>query len=311
MIMDIILLFKYFAFFLATYYTLKHTILRNKLKSLPPSPFLSFPIIGHLYLFKKPLHRSLARVAAQYGPILYLRFGSRPVLLISSPSAAEESLVRNDVFVDRPQLLPGKYNGNNYTSIAWAPAGAHWKNLRRIAAVEILSPQRLQILSEIRASVARSFIQRMMKLQSSSENNGVVEMKSAIFGLTLDNMMRMLLGKSNYEEGNNGVDYCRRFEEIVKESFSRSGVSNLEDFLPILKWFKVFLGSNEDTLKKMKEEKDEIMKAFLKEHREMEKKGSLSEERKRSMLHVLLSLQKEDPEYYNDEMIGNLTLVRA
>ncbi|KAL2896634.1 Isoflavone 2'-hydroxylase [Bienertia sinuspersici] len=289
--MDYFLLFKYFALFLATYYTLKHTFLRSKLKNnLPPSPFLSFPIIGHLYLFKKPLHRSLARVAAQYGPILYLRFGSLPVLLLSSPSAVEECLVRNDVFVDRPRLLPGKYNGNNYTSIAWSPAGNHWKNLRRIAAVEMLSPQRLQILSGIRANVARSFIKRMMKLQNSSVD-GVIEMKSALFGLTVDNMMRMLMGKSNYddEEGSNnkGEEYCRRFEEIVEESFSRSGVSNLEDFLPILKLFKVFLGSNEETLKKMKEEKDEIMKSFFKEHREMEKEGRLLDERKRSMLHSL------------------------
>lgn len=116
------------------------------------------------------------------------------------------------------------------------------------------------------------------------------------------------MGKSNYTEGEKGEDYCRKFEVIVEESFRRSGVSNLDDFLPILKWFKVFLGSNEETLKKMKEEKDEIMNAFLKEHRDMDKEGRLSEERKRSMLHVLLSLRKEDPHYYTDEMIGSLIL---
>uniref|UniRef100_A0A803MY70 Cytochrome P450 n=1 Tax=Chenopodium quinoa TaxID=63459 RepID=A0A803MY70_CHEQI len=300
----IVIVTKYVAFFLATYYTLKHTILRYNLKiKLPPSPFLSFPVIGHLYLFKKPLHLSLACLAAQYGPILYLKFGTRRVVLVSSPSIVEECLVRNDVFVNRPKLLSGKYNGNNFTTIAWAPYGAHWKNLRRIAAVEILSPKRLQILSGIRANVARSFIRRVMKLQSSSVDD-VVEMKSALFGLTLDNMMKLVIGKSNFEEGDDeGIGCFRRFEELVKQSFNRSGVSNLEDFLPILKLFKLFYWSNENILKTIKEECNEIMKVMLKEHKNMEEEGRLIEDRKRSMLHVLLSLQKKDPPYYTDELI--------
>lgn len=306
--MDTILILKYVTFFLLAYFTLKHTILRSKLKGkLPPSPFLSFPIIGHLYLFKKPLHRSLARLASEYGPVLYLRMGSRPVLLLSSPSAVEECLVRNDVFVDRPRLLPGKHGGNNYTNMAWSPYGDHWKNLRRIAAVEILSPNRLQILSGIRAEVARSFIRRIMK--ASSENGGVVEMKSAIFGLTLDNMMRMLMGKSNYEEASEGNEASRRFQQIVEGSFRVSGVNNLEDFLPILKWFRVFLGSPEDFMRKLTKEKNEFMRGLMKEHRELEREDKLSDGRKRAMIHVLLSLQKEDPQYYSDDMIGSLILV--
>ena len=305
--MDTILILKYVTFFLLAYFTLKHTILRSKLKGkLPPSPFLSFPIIGHLYLFKKPLHRSLARLASEYGPVLYLRMGSRPVLLLSSPSAVEECLVRNDVFVDRPRLLPGKHGGNNYTNMAWSPYGDHWKNLRRIAAVEILSPNRLQILSGIRAEVARSFIRRIMK--ASSENGGVVEMKSAIFGLTLDNMMRMLMGKSNYEEASEGNEASRRFQQIVEGSFRVSGVNNLEDFLPILKWFRVFLGSPEDFMRKLTKEKNEFMRGLMKEHRELEREDKLSDGRKRAMIHVLLSLQKEDPQYYSDDMIGSLIL---
>ena len=59
----------------------------------------------------------------------------------------------------------------------------------------------------------------------------------------------------------------------------------------------------------MKGGKDGIMNVFLKEHREMEKEGRLKEERKRSTLHALLSFQKQDPTYYNDEMIGSLLMV--
>ena len=67
--MDTINLFLYLAILIITYLIFNNKI-RSKLNNLPPSPFLCFPIIGHLYLFKKPLHRSLDRVSNRYGPII-------------------------------------------------------------------------------------------------------------------------------------------------------------------------------------------------------------------------------------------------
>ncbi|KAJ8640709.1 hypothetical protein MRB53_017403 [Persea americana] len=73
----------------------------------PPSP-PSIPIIGHLYLLKKPLHRSLSALSHRYGPILSLLFGFRSVLVISSLALVEECFTKNDiVFSNRPHLLAG------------------------------------------------------------------------------------------------------------------------------------------------------------------------------------------------------------
>ncbi|KAI3802427.1 hypothetical protein L1987_30559 [Smallanthus sonchifolius] len=92
----------------------------HKLQNLPPRPWLPpLPVIGHLYLLKKPLHRTLAKLSAKNGPVQLLQSGSRPVLVISSPSSAEECLSKNDiVFANRPRLLAGKYLGYNYTSLS-------------------------------------------------------------------------------------------------------------------------------------------------------------------------------------------------
>ena len=110
--------------FVAFYVFTKHFL--SKLQNLPPSPFPTLPIIGHLYLLKtkKPLHQTLSNLSNKYGPIVFLNFGSRPVLLISSPSLAEECLTKHDVvFANRPRMLAGKHLGYNYTSLIWAPYG--------------------------------------------------------------------------------------------------------------------------------------------------------------------------------------------
>ncbi|CBI33746.3 unnamed protein product, partial [Vitis vinifera] len=75
---------------------------------LPPSP-PAIPILGHLHLLlKPPIHRQLQSLSKKYGPIFSLRFGSSPVVIISSPSTVEECFTKNDIiFANRPRWLIG------------------------------------------------------------------------------------------------------------------------------------------------------------------------------------------------------------
>ncbi|TXG52499.1 hypothetical protein EZV62_021668 [Acer yangbiense] len=220
--------------FVALFILTDHLI--KKIKNLPPSPFLTLPIIGHLYLFKKPLHRSLSKISSKYGPILLLKFGSRSVLLVTSPSAAEECFTKNDiVFANRPHLLAGKHLGYNYTSLTWASYGDHWRNLRKISSLEILSNNRLQTLSFVRMDEIRSVVRR---LYQHDHQNQTVEMQSVFFELTLNVMMRMIAGKRYYGENVAKIDQeAKVFREIVIETFRHGGASNIVDFLPLLRWF--------------------------------------------------------------------------
>ncbi|KAM1507256.1 hypothetical protein PS1_016897 [Malus domestica] len=203
-------------------------------QKLPPSPPLCFLVVGHLYLFKKPLHRTLAELSNKHGPITYLRFGSRPVLLVSSPSAAEECFPKNDIaFANRPKLLAGKHLGYNHTTLTWASYGSHWRNLRRIASLELLSPNRVQMLSSIRLDEVRSLISRLFRGAKGGSEFQSLAMKSAFFELTLNVLMRMIAGKRCH--GENVAD----LEEIIAENFRLSGATNLGDFLPVLKYVGV------------------------------------------------------------------------
>lgn len=289
-------LFFAYAFYLCTSHFL------HKFRNLPPSPFPTLPFIGHLYLLRQSAHRSLSKLSDRQGPILWLRFGSRPVLLVSSPSAAEECFTKNDAFfANRPRLLAGKYIGYNYTTVSWAPHGDHWRNLRRISSFEILSSSRLQMLSGIRADEIRALILRLFKSESR-----VVEMKSAFFELTLNVIMRMIGGKRNYGENVGEVEEARKFQEIVSNTFRLAG-TNISDFFPILGWLGL-KGDRERKLVELQKVRDGFIQNLIEEHR---RKGSMCEWRKKTMIEVLLSLQESEPEYYTDEIIRGLILVSS
>lgn len=94
-------------------------------KNLPPSP-PALPLIGHLHLIKEPLHQSLHKLTQKYGHMVFLYLGTRKVLVVSSPSAVEECLTRNDIaFANRPQTLVGKYLNYNNTTLGFSSYGDH------------------------------------------------------------------------------------------------------------------------------------------------------------------------------------------
>ncbi|XP_042479388.1 cytochrome P450 81Q32-like [Macadamia integrifolia] len=293
--------FYYFLLFLAFFLLSRH-LLFSKKKNLPPSGHLCLPIIGHLYLLKKPLHRTLARVSAQYGPILLLKFGSRRILHVSSPAAAEECFTTNDiVFANRPHFLLGKYMAFNHTTLTVAPYGQHWRNLRRLTTLEIFSTSRLEMFSTIRTNEVRSLLRRILIVAGNSSK--MVEMKSLLFELTLNNMMMMIAGKRYYGDDLGDLDKARQFHELIEEFIKAAGASNVVDFLPFLRW--VGFNGLEKKLVRLQGKRDQFMQKLIEEHR-MARTQSKDE---KVLLDVMLSLQETDPNYYTDEIIIGLIQV--
>ncbi|PKI79370.1 hypothetical protein CRG98_000248, partial [Punica granatum] len=267
--------FLYFLLFIAFYAIARHLI--HKIRNLPPSPFPTLPVLGHLHLLKKPLHCTLAAISLRHGPILLLQFGSRRVLVIASPSAAEECLSKNDIiFANRPHLLAGKYIGYNYTSLAWSSYGEHWRNLRRIASLELLSSHRLNNLSE---------------------------MKTALFELMMNVMMRMIAGKRYYGENvaEAELEEAKKFREIVTETFRIGGATNVGEFLPVLR--KIGFKGVEKELQALQAKRDSFMHSLVEQHKREAKGGedpNPEGEKNKTLIEVLLSLQESEPEYYKD-----------
>ncbi|KDP32012.1 hypothetical protein JCGZ_12473 [Jatropha curcas] len=270
------------------------------LKNLPPGP-LSLPIIGHLHLLKPPMHRTLHSLAQKYGPIISLRFGLRLVIVVSSSSAVEECFTKNDiVLANRPEFLIGKHIAYNNTTMAQSSYGSHWRNLRRIATIDIFSTHRLNKF----LSVRKDEIQRLIvKLSHGSvQNFAEVELKSMFKELTFNVMVRMIAGKRYYGEDVSDEEEARQFREMMCEIISYAGASNPIDFLPFLNWIDG--GRFEKKVKRLGKQIDKFLQDLIDEHRS--KKDHL--ESINTMVDHLLSLQESEPGYYTDEIIKGLVL---
>jgi isoflavone 2'-hydroxylase len=222
------------------------------------------------------------------------------VVIVSSPSAVEECFTKNDVVLaNRPPSLVGKHIGYNQTTVTGAPYGDHWRNLRRIGALEIFSTNRLNMFLGIR----RDEIKRLLiKLgRNSCKDFTKVELKSIFSELTFNIIMRMVAGKRYYGYGEevNNEEEARQFREIIIEIVASGGASNPQEFVPILRW--IDHGGLEKRLMSLAKRTDAFLQGLVDE-----KKG---EEEGNTMIHHLLSLQKSQPDYYTDQIIKGLILV--
>ncbi|CAN0873201.1 Cytochrome P450 81Q32 [Linum grandiflorum] len=274
---------------------------KSKLQNLPPSPFPSLPIIGHLHLLGRPLHRSLSTISANHGPLVLLRFGIRRVLIVSSPALADQCLSKNDiVFANRPALVVARRFAYNCTTLVFSPYGDHWRNLRRIASTELLSTHRVQSLAAIRGKEVKSLIQWMFGKVVGGQ---VVNMKVALFEVTLNVMMSMIAGKRYYGENVSDVEEAKRFREIHEEAFRLNGKTNLEDFLP---WVR-----SKELERKMIEchrKRDGFLQGLIDEQRGKEDDQNLNLKQRKCLIQVMLSLQRKEPDYYTDDTIKGLML---
>ncbi|KAH7667473.1 Isoflavone 2'-hydroxylase protein [Dioscorea alata] len=274
---------------------------KTKHLKLPPSP-PSLPFIGHLHLFKKPLHHTLSSLSSLHGPCFLLNFSSRRLLIISSYSLALQCFTTLDlIFATRPRLPSGRFLTYNYTTIGFSPYGPHWRTLRRIVAHHLFSNARLQSLGSTRTTELTSLLHHLYNTSSSSSSSFTrVELRPKLFELVLNVLMMGVAGKRYSSEAQ-----ARRFFEMVRGTFMFSGTSNLRDFLPKIFRFFDFQGTKK-RLAWLESEWDLHLQGLIDEESIKHARDDQSEEK--TMIGVLLSLQHENPESFPDRFIKALFL---
>lgn len=276
---------------------------RNYSKIIPSSP-PSIPVIGHLHLIKGPVHRALQHLSFKYGPIFALRLGSLPVLVISSPSAAEECFTKNDIILaNRPRFCNGKHFQYNYTAIVTAPYGHHWRNLRRVTTLGLFSTTQLNAYSTVRQDEIGLLIKNMCQ-DSQSQGFTKFDMTSRLQELSFNIIMRIIAGKQCCGDD---IKEAKHFRDKIREISELSEASNPADFLPFLQWFD-FWGM-EKRMVSIQKDSDVFLQGLIDERRN---KDGISYPRDEgntgTLIDNLLSLQKSEPEYYSEDVIKGIIL---
>jgi len=299
--MDIISILSYSLFYLALFFIFNLLFKSRKFNNLPPGPF-SLPIIGNLHHLKRPLHHTFKGLSKKYGDVISLWFGSRLVVVVSSPSLVQECFTKNDVVLaNRPRFLSGKYIFYNYTTLGSTSYGEHWRNLRRITAIDVLSNHRINSSSGIRRDETQRLVKKLAQ-ESSSKDFVEVELRSRFFDMTFNNIMRMISGKRYYGDDCDMTDAeeAKEFRAMVTDLLKLSGANNKNDFLPILRL--VDFENLERRLKKISSKTDTFLRGLIQEQRNKNQHTN-------TMIDHLLSLQESQPEYYTDQIIKGLALV--
>ncbi|GLJ55406.1 hypothetical protein SUGI_1189490 [Cryptomeria japonica] len=261
---------------------------------LPPGP-RALPVIGHFHLLidkNRPPPQILSSLSKQYGPIMHLKFGSRPVLVISSSALAKECLTVNDkTFASRPSLAQGRYLGYNDYIMGLAPYGRYWRNARKICVLEILTPKRIQDFGTKRR---QEIYKGINSLFHQTQLQSIVNMRSVFSRFTFNIMMTMIIDEKYFgEESGISVDLIIH---LIEEFFVLNGVIDIGDYIPWLKWFD--LQGYVKAMKKLHKNLDLYMQRIVEKHRE---KGIKDGEEMDDFIDVLISQAEKNGEAIPDK----------
>ncbi|GLJ31790.1 hypothetical protein SUGI_0639510 [Cryptomeria japonica] len=220
-----------FGIFFALYcfvYKLKRN--GSKLK-LPPGP-RPWPVIGSLHLLGNLPHQALAALAKKYGIIVFLRLGSVPTVVVSSPAMAKEFLKTHDlVFATRPNCAHGKHICYDHKDVAYGPFGAYWRHIRKLLMVELLTVKRIDSFRFVREEEVSAMIASIW--QESGRGERCVDVKKRLSSLTQNITCRMF---SSRTYSDNELSGGLGFKQMVDEMFAVAGAFCVGDFIPYLDW---------------------------------------------------------------------------
>ncbi|CAN1252587.1 Premnaspirodiene oxygenase [Linum perenne] len=254
----------------------RRVLLRGAAAPLP-GPW-RLPIIGNLHqMMSHGTHHQLRELSQKYGPMMRLQLGELTTLVVSTAEAAKHVLKTHDLaFASRPHnLLAPNIMFYGCKDVAFAPYGEHWRQMRKICIVELLSARRVSSFSSIRMEEVSRLVadisqgvdmRRMLALLSSN--------------VTSRSVVGSTAGKAQREE------FVALMEDVVKthEGFGLSDLFPSMKFLPVITGFRAKLVSTHRAA-------DSILEEIINQHR-ARRISTLISSHEEDIVDVLLNLQE-------------------
>ncbi|KAF8032917.1 hypothetical protein BT93_D1721 [Corymbia citriodora subsp. variegata] len=263
--------------------------------NLPPGP-RPLPIIGNLLELGDLPHKSLAKLARIYGPIIRLELGFVTTVVVSSPTLAKEILQSHDaVFSNR--MIPNSVRAHNHDklSLAWVPVSSLFRNLRKICNSHIFSSKKLDLNQHLRSKKVQELVAFVGKRAYTGE---AVSIGDAAFRTSLNAISNTIFSLDMTDP----LNPAGEMKEVVWQIMVEVGKPNLADYFPILKKIDL-LGSKrgvEACFGQMFGFFDDVIQ------RRLQKRTETSSVKCNDVLDILLDLVEEKNETLDMSLIKHL-----
>lgn len=189
---------------------------------LPPGPW-SLPLIGNLHQIGALPHQSLRALARRHGPVMMLRLGTVPTVVLSSPAAARDALKTHDADCSsRPPSAGPRVLSYGYKDIAFSPYSEYVRGMRKVFVFELLSMRRVQAARFAREAQVDKLIDELTRLGPSP-----VAIHEHIFA-TVDG----IVGAFAWGETYAAEQFKGEFIHVINESLALLSSFSAEDFFP-------------------------------------------------------------------------------
>ncbi|XP_074263218.1 cytochrome P450 76AD1-like [Silene latifolia] len=207
-------------------------IYQNSTKSeLPPGP-KPWPIIGNIHQLGDRTHCSVAELSKKYGPIMSLKLGTMTTIVISSSEVAKEMFLKHDLtFSSRTFPDAARVSNHHKHSMVWLPVGPKWRDLRKIAVVQVFTNHRLDLSQSLRQSKIGELVDHV---RHCCETGKVVRIGKAAFTTTLNLLSNTFF---SIDLGNHDSSSLQEFKDIFWEVSELSAKPNVSDFFPLVRHF--------------------------------------------------------------------------
>ncbi|KAH9312482.1 hypothetical protein KI387_027517, partial [Taxus chinensis] len=258
----------------------------NQLK-LPPGP-RPWPLVGNLHQLGHLPHQSLAELAKKYGNIVFLRLGSVPTVVISSPAMAKEFLKTHDsVFASRPPVSAAKYLFYDHRDVTFARYGEYWRQMRKLCTMELFTVKRTESFKSVREEEVITMVRSIW--QQSGEGIHSVDLRGSLSLLTQNIVCRMFSGRTfSDDELNGGIT----FKDMVSEMLAIAGAFCIGDYIPFLGWLD--LDGIRRRMQAVRKTFDEFAEKVIDEHINRRREKAEEEHLVKDMVDVLLDMAESE-----------------
>ncbi|KAI9118249.1 hypothetical protein K1719_010581 [Acacia pycnantha] len=209
-------------------------IYRTRPRAHPPPGPSGLPLIGNLHqLPNSAPHRYLWRLSKQYGPLVFLRFGLKPTIVVSSAKIASQVMKTQDlVFASRPSLLGQHKLSYNGLDVAFAPYSDYWREVKKLCVVHLFSSRRIHSFRPIRED---EVLRTIRSLSQSAASHREINLSKTMMSFTGTLICRIAFGK-RYELEDNKVSEGSGFHGLIHESQALLTEFYFSDYIPCLGW---------------------------------------------------------------------------